>query len=54
MENKRREFKEKKEKLIKDLDEERRRVIEEQNRKIFHSPTYRRVRVRRWVRNFGS
>ena len=38
MENKRREFKEKKEKLIKDLDEERRRIIEEQNRKIFHPP----------------
>ena len=38
MENKRREFEEKKEKLIKDLDEERRRVIEEQNRKIFHPP----------------
>ena len=36
MENKRREFEEKKEKLIKDLDEERRRIIEEQNRKIFH------------------
>ena len=38
MENKRREFKEKKENLIKDLDEERRRIIEEQNRKIFHPP----------------
>ena len=38
MENKRREFEEMKEKLIKDLDEERRRVIEEQNRKIFHPP----------------
>ena len=38
MENKRREFEEKKEKLIKDLDEERRRIIEEQNRKIFHPP----------------
>ena len=38
MENKRREFKEKKEKLIKDLDEERRRIIEEPNRKILHPP----------------
>ena len=38
IENKRREFEEKKEKLIKDLDEERRRIIEEQNRKIFHPP----------------
>ena len=37
MENKRREFEEKNEKLIKDLDEERRN-IEEQNRKIFHPP----------------
>ena len=37
MENKRREFEEKKEMLIKDLDEERRN-IEEQNRKIFHPP----------------
>ena len=38
MENKRREIEEKKEKLLKDLDEERRRLIEEQNRKIFHPP----------------
>ena len=38
IENKRREFEEKKEKLLKDLDEERRRIIEEQNRKIFHPP----------------
>ena len=38
MENKRREFEEKKEKMLKDLDEERRRIIEEQNRKIFHPP----------------
>ena len=38
MENKRREIEEKKEKLLKDLDEERRRIIEEQNRKIFHPP----------------
>ena len=38
MENKRIEFEEKKENLIKDLDEERRRIIEEQNRKIFHPP----------------
>ena len=38
MENKRREFEEKKENLLKDLDEERRRIIEEQNRKIFHPP----------------
>ena len=38
IENKRREFEEKKEKLIKDLDEERRRIIEEQNRKIFYPP----------------
>ena len=38
MENKRREFEEKKDKLLKDLDEERRRIIEEQNRKIFHPP----------------
>ena len=38
MENKRREIEEKKEKLLKDLDEERRRFIEEQNRKIFHPP----------------
>ena len=38
IENKRREFEEKKDKLIKDLDEERRRIIEEQNRKIFHPP----------------
>ena len=29
---------EKKDKLIKDLDEERRRIVEEQNRKIFHPP----------------
>ena len=38
MENKRREFEEKKDKLLKDLEEERRRIIEQQNRKIFHSP----------------
>ena len=38
IENKRREFEEKKDKLLKDLDEERRRIIEEQNRKIFHPP----------------
>ena len=38
IENKRREFEEKKDKLIKDLDKERRRIIEEQNRKIFHPP----------------
>ena len=37
-ENKRREFEEKKNKLLKGLDEERRRIIEEQNRKIFHPP----------------
>ena len=36
--NKRREFEEKKDKLLKNLDEERRRIIEEQNRKIFHPP----------------
>ena len=36
VENKRREFEEKKDKLLKDLDEERRGIIEEQNRKIFH------------------
>ena len=35
IENKRREFEEKKDKLLKDLDEERRRIIK-QNRKIFH------------------
>ena len=38
IENKRREFEEKKDKLLKNLDEERRRIIEEQNRKIFHPP----------------
>ena len=38
IENKRREFEEKKDKLLKDLDEERKRIIEEQNRKIFHPP----------------
>ena len=31
-------MKKKKDKLLKDLDEERRRMIEEQNRKIFHPP----------------
>ena len=36
IEDKRRKFEEKKDKLIKDLDEERRRIVEEQNRKIFH------------------
>ena len=38
IENKRREFEEKKDKLLKNLDEERRRIIEEQNKKIFHPP----------------
>ena len=38
IENKRREFEVKKDKLIKDLDKERRRIIEEQNRRIFHPP----------------
>ena len=38
MENKRREFEEKKDKLLKNLDKERSRIIEEQNRKIFHPP----------------
>ena len=38
IENKRREFEEKKDKLLKDLDEERKTIIEEQNRKIFHPP----------------
>ena len=38
IENKRREFEEKKDELIKDLDEEKRRIIEEQNRRIFHPP----------------
>ena len=38
MENKRGEIEEKKEKLLNDLDEERKRIIEEQNRKIFYPP----------------
>ena len=54
MENKRREIEEKKEKLLKDLDEERRRLIEVQNRKIFHPPPIEGLGFRRWVRNLGS
>ena len=36
IEEKRRKFEEKKDQLIRDLDEGRRRIVEEQNRKIFH------------------
>ena len=53
IEDKRRKFEEKKDKLIKDLDEERRRIVEEQQENL-PSPSYRRNRFRRWVRNLRS